>query len=83
LPSTAAAESLEAESVDVHRLDFTLIGPDVNLLSRIQMVCSTTGQRLLMSERFAALLGTSRATTIGRHELKGFPNPVPLYEPIS
>ncbi len=62
-----------------HRLDFTLIGPDVNLLSRIQTVCSTTGQRLLMSERFAALLGGSRATTIGNHELKGFPRPVPLY----
>lgn len=64
-----------------HRLDFTLIGPDVNLLSRIQTVCSTTGQRLLMSERFAALLGASQATTIGKHDLKGFPSPVPLYEP--
>jgi adenylate cyclase len=66
-----------------HRLDFTLIGPDVNLLSRIQTVCSTTGQRLLMSERFAALLGESRATTIGNHDLKGFPLPVPLYGPIN
>ncbi|HTA65369.1 MAG TPA: adenylate/guanylate cyclase domain-containing protein [Xanthomonadaceae bacterium] len=65
-----------------HRLDFTLIGPDVNLLSRIQTVCSTTGQRLLMSERFAGLLGASRATTIGHHDLKGFPHPVPLYGPI-
>ena len=66
-----------------HRLDFTLIGPDVNLLSRIQTVCSTTGQRLLMSERFAGLLGAARATTIGNHELKGFPGPVPLYGPIN
>ena len=65
-----------------HRLDFTLIGPDVNLLSRIQTVCSTSGQRLLMSERFAALLGATRATTIGNHDLKGFPRPVPLYGPI-
>jgi adenylate cyclase len=62
-----------------HRLDFTLIGPDVNLVSRIQTVCSMTGQRLLMSERFAGLLGTSQATAIGSHELKGFPHPVPLY----
>jgi adenylate cyclase len=66
-----------------HRLDFTLIGPDVNLLSRIQTVCSATGQRLLMSERFATLLGASRATAIGHHELKGFPTPVPLYGPIN
>src|SRR4029077_17965959 len=54
------------------RLDFTLIGPDVNLVSRIQSVCSTSGQPLLMSERFAALLGASRTTTIGNHDLKGF-----------
>jgi adenylate cyclase len=66
-----------------HRLDFTLIGPDVNLLSRIQTVCSTTGQRLLMSERFASLLGAARTTTIGNHDLKGFPGPVPLYGPIN
>ncbi|HTD29574.1 MAG TPA: adenylate/guanylate cyclase domain-containing protein [Xanthomonadaceae bacterium] len=65
-----------------HRLDFTLIGPDVNLVSRIQSVCSTTGQPLLMSERFAALLGASRTTTIGNHELKGFARPMPLYVPI-
>ncbi|HET7062728.1 MAG TPA: adenylate/guanylate cyclase domain-containing protein [Rudaea sp.] len=66
-----------------HRLDYTLIGPDVNLVSRIQTVCGATGQRLLMSERFAALLGASRATTIGNHDLKGFASPVPLYGPIS
>jgi len=62
-----------------HRLDFTLIGPDINLLSRIQTVCSKTGHRLLMSERFAALLGDARATRIGNHDLKGFAGPVPLY----
>jgi len=62
-----------------HRLDFTLIGSDVNLVSRIQTVCGSTGNRLLMSERFADLLGASRATTIGNHNLKGFADPVPLY----
>jgi adenylate cyclase len=62
-----------------HRLDFTLIGPDVNLVSRIQTVCSTTGQPVIMSERFATLLGPSRATTMGSHNLKGFSTPVLLY----
>ena len=62
-----------------HRLDFTLIGPDVNLVSRIQTVCSTTGQRLLMSERFAGFLGGSRATLIGSHNLKGFEHPESLF----
>ena len=65
-----------------HRLDFTLIGPDVNLLSRIQSICSTSGERLLMSERFATLLGAPRATMIGNHALKGFPQPMPLYGPV-
>lgn len=65
-----------------HRLDFTLIGPDVNLVSRIQTACGATGQRLLMSKRFAELIGRSRTTMIGHHDLKGFADPVPLYGSI-
>src|SRR5207344_1050735 len=33
-----------------HRLDFTLIGPDVNLLSRIQSACGVLGKTILMSD---------------------------------
>ena len=62
-----------------HRLDFTLIGPDVNLVSRLQGVCSTTGQALLMSRRFAELLPTGTARPVGAHLLKGFARPVDLY----
>ena len=62
-----------------HRLDFTLIGPDVNLVSRLQAVCSMTGYPLLMSERFAAFLDPGRVTTLGQHELKGFKQPAELY----
>ena len=62
-----------------HRLDFTLIGPDVNLVSRLQGVCSTTGQALLMSRRFAELLPTGTARPVGAHLLKGFAQPVDLY----
>jgi adenylate cyclase len=62
-----------------HRLDFTLIGPDVNLVSRLQGVCSTTGQALLMSRRFAELLRSGEAEPIGAHLLKGFAQPVDLY----
>lgn len=54
------------------RLDFTVIGADVNLVSRIQTVCSTTGHPLLMSARFAELLGSTGTASIGRHELRGF-----------
>src|SRR6266404_5270448 len=62
-----------------HRLDFTLIGPDVNLVSRLQGVCSTTGQALLMPRRFAELLPTGTAKPVGAHLLKGFAQPVDLY----
>ena len=62
-----------------HRLDFTLIGPDVNLVSRLQGVCSTTGQALLMSRRFAELLPAGTAKPAGAHLLKGFAQPVDLY----
>jgi adenylate cyclase len=61
------------------RLDFTVIGPDVNLVSRIQSVCSTTGHRLLVSERFLTLLHEQRFTAAGSHVPKGFEQPVRLY----
>jgi adenylate cyclase len=61
------------------RLDFTLIGPDVNLVSRLQAVSSTTGHSLVMSERFAQLIGPTRVTALGRHELKGFAEPAELF----
>jgi adenylate cyclase len=61
------------------RLDFTVIGPDVNLVSRIQAVCSATSHPLLMSERFAMLLNSGTAVPIGRHELRGFVEPTELY----
>ena len=64
-----------------HRLDFTVIGPDVNLTSRIQSVCATTGQTLLMSRRFANLLPQVEPISIGHHELKGFADEVELFAP--
>lgn len=62
-----------------HRLDFTLIGPDVNLVSRLQGICSTTGQSLLMSERFAGLLEPTLVRPLGAYPLKGFAEPAALY----
>ena len=48
------------------RLDFTVIGRDVNLTSRIQRLCGRTSQPLLLSKRFAELLASSGAASIGR-----------------
>ncbi len=67
-----------------HRLDFTVIGRDVNLTSRIETVCSATGHPLLMSERFARLAGVPGTVAVGRHVLKGFAEPVELFTaPVS
>jgi adenylate cyclase len=66
-----------------HGLDFTLIGRDVNLVSRLQSVCSMTGQPLLMSERFARLLDPARVMALGRYELKGFAEPAEVYSLVA
>lgn len=62
-----------------HRLDFTVIGPDVNLVSRIQSVCGATGHHLLMSARFAGLLGPDRTVPIGTYPLRGFSEPAQIH----
>jgi adenylate cyclase len=61
------------------RLDFTLIGPDVNLVSRIQASCNSGGQLLLMSQRFAGLLDSTQTIPVGPYRLRGFAAPAQLY----
>jgi adenylate cyclase len=61
------------------RLDFTVIGPDVNLVSRIQTACGATGCPLLMSAGFAGLIDKAGCQSVGMHRLKGFENPVELF----
>lgn len=61
------------------RLDFTVIGPDVNLVSRIQTACGAIGCPLLMSSDFAGLIDKAGCQSVGMHRLKGFENPVELF----
>ena len=61
------------------RLDFTIIGRDVNLVSRIQTVCSVVGQRLLISAPFAYLLARTDVQSIGLYQLRGFDQPRELF----
>jgi adenylate cyclase len=53
------------------RLDFTVIGPDVNLTSRIERLCRELDRNLLMSEDFSHYLG-SPTLEIGYFRLRGF-----------
>ena len=52
------------------RLDFTVIGPAVNLTARIESMCRQFGRQLLLSADFVAA-GRIAAQSLGAHALKG------------
>ncbi len=60
------------------RLDFTVIGPAVNLVTRLESLCSTLGRPLLASARFASPCG-SQLVSLGHHPLKGFAEPQEIF----
>jgi adenylate cyclase len=60
------------------RLDFTVIGPAVNLVTRIESLCRPLGRPLLASARFASPCG-SRLVSLGRHALKGIAEPAEIF----
>lgn len=54
------------------RLDFTVIGPAVNLAARLQALAGRLGEACIISDDFARLLkGREELRDLGRHELKG------------
>lgn len=55
------------------RLDFTVVGPAVNEVSRIAALCRSAEQDVLVSSAFAAALGPGRArlVSVGRYALRG------------
>ncbi len=56
----------------VDRLDFTVIGPAVNEVARIETLCEPLGHRILVSaELVAAVGGSHRLEPLGRHLLRG------------
>src|SRR5215217_4294303 len=62
------------------RLDFTVIGPDVNLASRIAQLNKVLGEPLLMSQAFVDAL-PGRAEPLGAHAVDGFAEAVSIYRP--
>jgi len=61
------------------RLDFTVIGPDVNLTSRIERLCRELDRHLILSEAFAEVLGRPM-WELGAFELRGFSRMQRLFE---
>jgi adenylate cyclase len=60
------------------RLDFTAIGPAVNMASRIQDLCRGLKRPLLASKAFASPCG-SMLVPLGKFDLPGFPEPEEIY----
>ena len=66
------------------RLDFTIIGPAVNEVSRILALSRSVEQDVLLSARFADALGSTmrrRLVSIGRYALRGVAQPQELFIP--
>ena len=63
------------------RLDFTVIGPTVNVVSRLESMCDPLERHLLISEAFAAAIpaGGPELLPLGRHGLRSVREPVRLF----
>jgi adenylate cyclase len=57
----------------VDRLDFTMVGPTVNEVSRMEALCERLGHRVLVSAELArsAKLDDGSLISIGRYGLRG------------
>jgi adenylate cyclase len=62
------------------RLDFTVVGPTVNYLSRLESIAKSLDRRAVCSAEVAGALSAEAATSLGSHILKGFADPQQVFE---
>ena len=62
------------------RLDFTVLGPAVNLVSRLEGLAKELGRPLLCSAAFAEAVGAP-VVFLGRFPLKGMAEPQEVFAP--
>lgn len=63
------------------RLDFTVIGPAVNLVSRVEAVAKSLDLPIVVTDDFARAYGDTLAS-LGRHQLRGLATPHELFTPV-
>jgi adenylate cyclase len=62
------------------RLDFTVIGPAVNMASRLETLTKQLGRTVLLSSAFADLVKSDfDLERVGEHPVRGFNEPVELF----
>jgi adenylate cyclase len=62
------------------RLDFTVIGPAVNMASRLEALTKQLHKPVLLSGSFADLVkGEFELESVGKHEVRGFNDPIELF----
>src|SRR5690606_41259723 len=66
-------------SVSVNRLDITVIGPAVNLASRLERLCRTLGLDFLISDTFAGMCACADYRSLGTQRLLGIERPVEVF----
>jgi adenylate cyclase len=64
------------------RLDYTVIGRDVNLAARIADLCSTVGESLLLSNSFQSRLSEHELRNLGAFSLKGIDQAQTVFAPV-
>jgi adenylate cyclase len=87
LPTTELYLGLHAGEVfygnvgSKERLDFTVVGPAVNEVSRIAGLCRSIDQPLLVSDVFARAIGEPKKllVSVGRYALRGVGRPQELF----
>jgi len=62
------------------RLDFTVIGPAVNMASRLETLTKQLGRTVLVSRAFADFVQSDFALErVGEHPVRGFSDPIELF----